>query len=586
MKFLGNRKYLSLIIFSVFIVCFIYSLTGPISDPDLFWHLASGKWILEHHRLPDLDPFAFTTQAYAYDAYQRTFFILTSYWLAQVIIYFFYIAGGYWGILAFRILIFLGIIGVLLKWLKEKGYRLSDALLFLIPVATASTVFIGERPNQLSYLLSLVSLYFIYAVKERSRKGWLLVPVMILWANLHGGFILGMLIITIFMGFEIIDNVLKKKRGEINNGGYPKAMLIYGSSLVACGINPSGFKVFPTLMEMSADYSEQVAENISPLTLYSTSGNYSPLLISVISVIFLLIVFIVGIRRKAADVPLSAGLVLLLVIMSFKSLRYIPFLVLLPVPFAADYIKPYLDRLRSFFMNGLLALFLMLFIVSLPPINRTVAKAPLVNPLYPEGLVKFMKANNIRENMFNIYDIGGYLIWRLYPDNQVFIDGRGVVQKVFFAYLNASQGSKKDLFGMPEWKSILHSYNVKNIILTPLRTSGTMYDLVDRLYEDPEWRLVYIDGESGAMLFRNDSSLPELPKILSYSNILLHALKYQVQRPENKNIYITLAKLDLILGRKSEAIKVLEDAIRKYPAFKTGHPGQALDYIQDNRTWW
>ena len=188
--------------------------------------------------------------------------------------------------------------------------------------------------------------------------------------------------------------------------------------------------------------------------------------------------------------------------------------------------------------------------------------------------------------MFNIYDIGGYLIWRLYPDSKVFIDGRGVVQKVFYAYLNASQGSKTDLFGMPEWKSILHSYNVRNIILTPLRTSGTMYDLVDRLYEDSEWRLVYIDGESGVMLFRNDDSLPELPKILSYSNILLHSLKYASQRPENPNIYVTLAKLDLILGRKNEAIKVLEEAIRKHPSFKAGQPEKALDYIRNDRIWW
>ena len=585
MKISGSKKYLPFIVLCIFALCFIYTLTAPISDPDLFWHLANAKWIIENRMLPDHDPFTFTTQTYAYSSYQRTFFILTSYWLAQLFIYFFYFAGGYWGILILRILIFSGCIGMLFKWLREKGYSLSETLFFLVPAAWALSAFVGERPNQLTYLFSIISLYYIYAVRDRNSKGWLLIPIMILWANSHGGFILGMIIIAMFTAFETLDFILQRRQGK-TNAGYQKALLIYGMSFLACGINPSGFRVFPVLMEMTSDYATQVAENISPFTLFSTSGNHVPLLIAVTGSVVLLAGLILGARKRAGDILLSGGLFLFLIFFAFKSVRYVPFLVLLPVPAVATYLKPYLDRLRPLFKHVLVSLLLILFIAYLPPLESTVLKAPLVNLLYPENLVNFMKKNNIRDKMFNIYDIGGYLLWRLYPDTKVFIDGRGVVQKVFFAYLAVSQGSKMDTYGLPEWKSVLYSYNIKNIILTPLRTSGTMYDLVDRLYEDPEWRLVYIDGSSGAMLFRNDMLLPELPKILSYANILTHALKYRAQRPENPNIYITLAKVQLILGRKSEAIKALEEAIKQNPDFRLRLPGKALEYVTNNRIWW
>lgn len=585
MNFSDNRKYLPLLVFSVFILCFIYALTAPISDPDLFWHLANGKWIIENRMLPDHDPFAYTTQTYAYSSYERTFFILTSYWLSQVLIYFSYLAGGYGGVLVLRILVFCGIIGMLLKWLREKGYRLLETLIFLVPVAWALLKFTGERPNQLTYLFSVIALYFIYAVKERSRKGWLLVPVMMLWANGHGGFVLGMALIGIFMLYESIDALAGRKQGRVNEG-YPKAMLIYGISFFSCGINPSGFKVFKVLLELNNDYTGVVVEYMSPLKLYSATGNYPPLLIASIAAISLLVIFVLGLRKRAEDVFLSGGLFLFLGILSFQAVRYIPFLILLPVPAAASYLKPYIGRQKPFVVQMLVSFFLALFIAYLPPLAATVLRSPLINSRYPGNLVSYMKKNNIKDNMFNSAEIGGYLIWGLYPDGKVFIDTRGIVQKVFSAYLGVAQGSGEDLHGLPLWKSVLDSYKVRNIVLTPLMSNGVMYDLVDRLYGDPEWRLVYIDDVSGAMLFRNDASLPELPKILAYANILKYTRIYQRQRPENPQIYITMAKAQVMLGRKNEAVKVLEDSIIKLPAFRDQGLQQALDHIRDNRTWW
>ena len=587
MKISGSKKYLPFIVLCIFALCFIYKLTTPISDPDLFWHLANAKWIIENRMLPDHDPFTFTTQPYAYGFYQNTFFTMTSYWLAQLLIYFFYFSGGYWGILILRILIFSGCIGMLFKWLREKGYSLSETLLFLVPAAWALSVFVGERPNQLTYLFSIISLYYIYAVRDRNSKGWLLIPIMILWANCHGGFILGMIIIAMFTAFETLDFILQRRQGKIN-AGYQKALLIYGMSLLACGINPSGFRVFPLLMETArSNDPTQIAEFLSPFTLFSTWGNHVPLLIAVTGSVVFLTGLILGAKKRAGDIILSGGLFLFLILLAFKSIRYIPFLVL-PVPAVATYLKPYLDRLGPLFKHVLVSLLLILFIAYLPPLQNTVLKAPLVNSMYPENLVNFMKINNIRDKMFNIYDIGGYLLWMLYPDQKVFIDGRGLVQKVFLAHQAVAHGFKMDTYGLglPDWKSVLYSYNIKNIILTPLMINGTMYELVDRLYEDPEWRLVYIDSSSGAMLFRNDMLLPELPKIVAYSNILLHALKYRAQRPENPNIYITIAKVQLILGRKSEAIKELEEAIKQNPGFRPRSPGKALEDVTNNRIWW
>lgn len=132
---------------------------------------------------------------------------------------------------------------------------------------------------------------------------------------------------------------------------------------------------------------------------------------------------------------------------------------------------------------------------------------------YPEGVARFLKDIKIAGNMFNPYDWGGYLIWALYPDYKVFVDGRGLDEKVVLdgvKIVQAYQGNA-NAEQLPEWKALLNAYEIKFIITYSVNSfSGQLVPLIYAVLTDPEWNLIYMDDIS--LIFLKDS--PENKDIL------------------------------------------------------------------------
>ncbi|MEK9149078.1 MAG: hypothetical protein AAB267_03415, partial [Candidatus Desantisbacteria bacterium] len=212
------RKVLEIAVVVIFFSAFMLALSHSIDDPDVFWHLKTGEWIWQHKTLPDKDPFSFTIAPSQYETAARATFILKQYWLAQLIMYGFYHLGGFYGIVAFRCLIYLLIGLMLYHWMGRKGVSRINRLLFLVPVVYFSVFWLGERPNNLSFLFAVIVVYLLEDLKNSSnslnglnRLKLVSLPlVMLLWANMHGGFILGDAIIAIYMTAGIIRLVIAR----------------------------------------------------------------------------------------------------------------------------------------------------------------------------------------------------------------------------------------------------------------------------------------------------------------------------------------------------------------------------------------
>lgn len=211
------KKILEIIAVIVLFFAFVFSLSKPIGDHDVFWHLKTGEWIWQNKSLPDKDPFTFTSKSSQYEASVRTSFILKQYWLAQLIMYGFYQLGGFYGIIVFRCLIYLGIGLLLYYWMGKEGVSRISRLVFLLPMVFFSIQWLGERPNNLSFLFAVIVVYLLESMRRQVEAEvevkknkilnlnlnlFLLPLVMLLWANMHGGFILGDTIIAIYMVAE------------------------------------------------------------------------------------------------------------------------------------------------------------------------------------------------------------------------------------------------------------------------------------------------------------------------------------------------------------------------------------------------
>ena len=163
-----------------------------LNDPDTFSHIAAGRWIWHHGHVPSTDPFSFTVQGAPWIAHE---------WLAELMLAGAYGALGWAGVVAITAAAAAFTYGLLCRFLKDL-LPLSVAL-FAVAASFALTLpHILARPHVLD--MPILVAWTISLDRARSKSGspsYLLLPLMILWANLHGGFVIG-LALTAAYGVE------------------------------------------------------------------------------------------------------------------------------------------------------------------------------------------------------------------------------------------------------------------------------------------------------------------------------------------------------------------------------------------------
>jgi hypothetical protein len=582
------------------------SLSKPISDPDVFWHLKTGEWIWQNKTLPEKDPFTFVADTQQDTTSVDNSFPLKQYWLAQLIIYWFYRIGGFWGIIAFRCLIYLGIGLLLYYWMGKMEISKTGRLIFLIPMVYFSSGWLGERPANLSFLFLVVVVYLLEhlrqsnrAVEQQGKKTTALLRycslplIMLIWGNMHAGFILGDAIIVSYMIAEtirVLNNKVKvKAKAEVEKIPNLNLTLFFVSliSILASFINPNIYICITAPFEIiNRGYSGiPVMEWLSPF-YYASGGTYNYL----IFIFIIALPFFLNIRKFGVHSILVA---IIFTALSLRSIRFIPFLILATTPFIAGAWGEYVDKtfkdVKRFYMPALV-IFAFAILLVLSNIKDTVFKKDVVSPFYPAKAVEFIKAERPEGEIFNDLEFGGYLIWSLYPDYKVFIDGRRLFQKELM-YMDLLSGKTEENYGMPLWKAIFSAYNIKAVLVAGSDSIGGGFTrLVHRLIEDNEWSLVFIDEE--ALLFLKDTGVNSdiirrhsKPKMLAYEKSLEQAEIYRNKNPRDWTAYSTLGEINLYMGRSADALSHLESAIRLNPSLQSTSIGDLVERLKTGRDY-
>lgn len=613
------KKPLEIAAIIIFFSAFVFSLSKPISDPDVFWHLKTGEWIWQNKTLSDKDPFSFTIESYQHEKSVRTSFILKQYWLAQLMLYGSYQAGGFYGVILFRCLIYISIVLLLYHWMRKKGLSRITTLMCLIPSIWFPTHLLGERPNNLSFLFAVILVYLLEDLKNNPSlppllkwgKGGLLklitLPlIMLLWANMHGGFILGDAIIVLYMVAEGIKAVynkvkVKAKVEESLNLNLNLFFLICAISILISFANPNTYKAIFIILELEgtlySTYSTFVSEMMSPFK-YATEGNYQYLII----IVPIVLLFLLRIRQLELN---TALLVFFLSFLALTRVRYIPFLLFIAIPFIVGIWSKFFTKVitraekfynlriahHAFFYISLLFIFGFSIFLVLSNIKHIVFKNDIISSSYPTEVARFIKTERPDGEIFNNYTWGGYLIWSLYPDYKVFIDGRNLSQFVFQKYSAVVSGSNKDKAGTPEWKVILNEYKVNCIIIPAANIVGGGFTrLVRRLIEDTEWSFVYDDQK--VLLFVRDTERNldiirkfSRPKMLVYERALEQAETYRIRYPNDWKVYATLGEINLYMEKPAVALLHLESAFRLNPSLRSSSLGDLAERLKTGRDY-
>jgi hypothetical protein len=445
------------------------------TDPDYWWHVKTGEVIVSQRSIPHLDVFSATAAGRPW---------VTHEWLAEVLIYGLVRAGGYGTALAVFTLSPLLSVLLLARLLDRERVGPRAAL----PILALSTVIIAiyttVRPQVLSWLMFSLLLYALYGYRAgRIRRLWALPLLFLVWANLHLSFLVGLAIFGVFVAATAGAQVVARQRIRISH----LLLVLVGSVAAAC-VNPNGVR----LLVYPLSYLPLQKTLLPALEEWKSPDFHSLLFAPFLAAIGLLL--ITGINPKKLDLW-SLGLGLLVVALALQSARYVAVFGVAFVPIAGLAMRerwPWAiaqtaespTPARAALHWALLAAAIGVFALTFRPAawSQFQGEPRTAGQGVPVDAVNLIQKQFPNAHVFNQYEWGGYLIYRLWPQQRPFIDGRGeMFPPAFLAeYLNTYAVK-------PGWEGTLDRYGVDLVLI---RSDSP---LAGALETNPRWRLVHQD---------------------------------------------------------------------------------------------
>ncbi|OQX65142.1 MAG: hypothetical protein B5M51_01625 [Anaerolinea sp. 4484_236] len=422
-----------LIVAVALLLVFIIATRTP-ADADLWWHLRAGDEMAQRGEILLEDVFSYTRAGETW---------VNAFWLADILLYLVYKLGGYFalgGFVAFMAAATLAIVNSRMK--GNASLRAS----ILILAATAFAPIWTPRPQLFSFLLLALLDRWLYSLKDKNRQDaksffappgnlWLLIPFFALWANLHGGYIWGILLLIAELVGGIFDRWFSSEEAQLSGKTLKKLSGFTLLAVLAVLLNPNGIALwklpFHTVDVSLAVIQEWLSPDFHQFHLH-------PML----WMLFLLIAGL-GLSRE----PIRYGdlfKVLGFAYMTFVSQRNIAPFAIIAAPLIVRHLSLFLDdrqntpagmlvrRLSTDSASKQLPLnvarginILLIFLISLAALGNLylVTRPAEVDAQYPVDAIRWIDENQPRGALFNSYNWGGYLTWIL-RDYPVYIDGR------------------------------------------------------------------------------------------------------------------------------------------------------------------
>ena len=464
-----------------FVFLIVVTFGTPLRLLDFWWHLKMGEVIVTSFDLPETDIFSFTSGEKP--------FLLQS-WLAEVALYLLYLVGGLRLIVAGNVAVLT--LALLAVYASCRRHLAAPRLCALIsvPLIVPLVIYSNVRPQTFSILLFAVFFGLLNEYRWGNRdRLWFLPALMLIWANLHGGFPLGLGLIGIFW----LDTLAAALRESERRGReeFKRLTLVGVVAALATLVNPAVIGLHLDVLGVLRDPPSQrfVSEWQAPLINDWTGGLgfFFPFVAT--TAVFILSR---GVRR------VDFILYLVFSLFAFTALRNAIWFAIVAPPIVARQLAA-LPRFAQGRVNGtrvasghpgfnLIFLLLMICVVigSSPWVYPTLKQKPLWEPSTPAQAVDFIESESLEGNFFHPQIFGDFFIWRLWPSHRSFIDGRvhlfdGDFVRDYFA-----------VFDDPAWELRLRPYDIRYLFLS--RKDPGDRGLYDRATSSPEWELLYDDG--------------------------------------------------------------------------------------------
>jgi hypothetical protein len=477
----SNRRTLDSLLAPLIFILIFFLLTRAPVDADLWWHLRAGEEMIAQKRVLLTDIFSYTRAGAAW---------VNAFWLSEIIIYGLYRFLGYFGLSAFVALT--GALSFDIVRRRLAGNRLVNSFVLVLAALTAASVW-GPRPQILSFLFVAWLDRFLsqsHAADSNGGRGrlWVLIPLFALWANIHGGWVWGFLLLFAQIAGMITGTALNPAREErALQWRAIKTLSIWSFfAALAVGVNPNGLGIW-RLPFQQVGVSMQIQEWLSP---DFHRVDFHPML----WMIFLLLFLAPFARADWSQTFKVVGFAYL----TFVAQRNIAVFAIVAAPLLSLWLNRAAQvllegkRVRAAETTPRLATLINSFILILLGATALgklilVSQPARVDENYPVEAVEWIKENRPNGNLFNSYNWGGYLLWNL-RDYPVFIDGRADL------YGDELIGQWHDVVSARQNATrILDQWNANVVLLEP-------HWQIIRVLENDGWEVAYRDEKSVVLI--------------------------------------------------------------------------------------
>ena len=398
----------------------------PINDPDYFWHLKTGEYIVLQRALPVGDIFSSGHLGQPWVLHE---------WLFEVVLYLMFAWLGTLGIKLFTVTLAMFTLGILflLTQRMSRSPTIAGALMLAVLVPFATGIF--PQPQIVTYFCFCFFLFVLVSYKyfEAGMSLWLLPILMVVWVNAHGGYVIGIALIGMFTVCEWVRYWSDLRRDPSQKKGLVRLAQVACATVAASLINPGLFErwLYP-FQVLGMATNEHIQEWQSPNFHTFSAKGY----------LLLVLLFLLSYAHAKRKSDLTETVVpIFFLVNGFLAMRHIPLPVLPIAPYIALALRRCeLSRLTDRLRGTYIAKIYKALIGSSPELGKSefvlnwIVLASLgialsiyaptfhakddekLNEALPVNAANFVLANGISGNLFDSYRYGGYLLYRFWPD--------------------------------------------------------------------------------------------------------------------------------------------------------------------------
>ena len=454
-----------------------------IADGDIWWHLKNGEYFVQHRAFPDRDPFVYTAGTDRW---------IIRAWLTEVVFYLVFRAAGLAGLTLFKAALFTLAVGLLWRLGRAVACPAPAAVLVLLLAALAAQPRLSERPEVPSFVLLAAALSVLIR-EPGGRTPYLLVPLQVVWANVHSSFLLGLLLPWPFLA-EAAVRRLRGTRQPLGHLTLATMLLLPASALTPEGarllLYPFHLARMPTIM--------QIGEVQGLLTILPecTACRAEGIAFFALALGTLALCALQG--RSGSPVGLGTWVLAAgAIAMPFRFYRLLPYAGMILAAAAVKGLgalarvrpgeaaagtRPVWQRVLAAAVCVLVLAPPAWYLAQDPRYRFGLGVTPRV---FPEGAARFILRADAQGPLFNDLNLGNYLLWSLFPRHRVFLHA------AFWDSVSDDRlvARYSDSFRDSEiFEALVREYRIELLVL-PNGSAQWPFVPTDR-----RWALVYWDG--------------------------------------------------------------------------------------------